>query len=696
MIKSIELGNFLSHRDTKIDFDNRGVTVFIGNNGAGKSSVVDGITFALFGKHTRKNNNQLIRKGKSQGYTRVDFMISEKNYRVERKIENKTTWSKLLEEKDGKWITIVEGERKQFGESVTRHIEGLIGMDFEKLKVASIVQQGELNTIIKAKPKEFKELINTVIGIDKLDIASERLKILLKKFREEIKQKYNYDDTQITFLERQIDEREKEIKNNMPIKKGLEERKQKINDRIAELEEKNRSESKKAEKLELLRYKKKELVEYAKKTHSSILEEIKIHEDKVKDCEARFNTIKNGSNSKEMLDSVESKIEDATKKVQNEKLNQTRLVEQEKLAKKLQLSNGRCPVCDTRVEILKPIFQQDHIRKEIIQANENIQGLEREISTYSKRKKELKDTVERIKDAEAVLRTHKIKNISELETIKEQISTKKLKIQKIPTIINQDKLKDISSLDSHTTLLYDKITILEEETRGFNLDLSQSIKIELEQKRKELVDLSQRYGSVINEIKRNQEQCEQLHEIVIELGHVSKYMSRIENIQKNVFDREGPVSTSFRTWAHNTISVKASEYLSVLNTDIQRIELSEKSKDVSITCYTKSATMEINSLSGGEQVSVALSIRLGMAHLIGSSRLDLIVLDEPTMHLDVERRKLLVKVLSQLSDVTSDIENSKTQFIIITHDSEIFEDASVEQMYQFSSNLEKGTIVKLA
>ena len=66
---------------------------------------------------------------------------------------------------------------------MTRKIEEYIGLDFEKLKIASIVQQGELNSIIKAKPKEFKELMNAVIGIDKLDLSSENMKTVLKNFR---------------------------------------------------------------------------------------------------------------------------------------------------------------------------------------------------------------------------------------------------------------------------------------------------------------------------------------------------------------------------------------------------------------------------------------------------------------------------------------------------------------------------------
>jgi exonuclease SbcC len=73
-----------------------------------------------------------------------------------------------------------------------------------------------------------------------------------------------------------------------------------------------------------------------------------------------------------------------------------------------------------------------------------------------------------------------------------------------------------------------------------------------------------------------------------------------------------------------------------------------------------------------------------MASMLGSSKLNLIILDEPTVHLDAERRKALVGVLSQLSNL-SNVQNPM-QFIIITHDSEIFEDSTVDQIYKFESN----------
>ena len=216
MIKSIELVDFLSHSDTKLEFDNN-ATVFVGQNGAGKSSIIDAITFALFGEHTRKNNKSLIRRGTNQGFTKIEFSANGKNYQALRKIDSKgTLTAQFSEDINGKLKTIAEGERKQFDESMTEQIEKTFGIDFEKLKIASIVQQGELSSIIKAKPKEFKELLNAIIGIDRLDVALSSMRTVQREFRNHIQEKLGYDDTQIIRIENKITECKNESKNSKP------------------------------------------------------------------------------------------------------------------------------------------------------------------------------------------------------------------------------------------------------------------------------------------------------------------------------------------------------------------------------------------------------------------------------------------------------------------------------------------------
>ena len=196
-----------------------------------------------------------------------------------------------------------------------------------------------------------------------------------------------------------------------------------------------------------------------------------------------------------------------------------------------------------------------------------------------------------------------------------------------------------------------------------------------------------------DKIEKAKKQSQVIEKSIVELEKVKKYMLRLDKIQSNVFSRDGSVAISLRSWALNSISVKASEYLSILNTKIQRIALSEKAKNVSIACHSKTEVLELESLSGGEKVSVALALRLGMASLLGASNLNLMILDEPTTHLDTERKKSLVDVLSQLSR----IEKSQLpmQFLIITHDAEIFENSNVEQIYKFESREEGSRVTAL-
>ena len=90
---------------------------------------------------------------------------------------------------------------------------------------------------------------------------------------------------------------------------------------------------------------------------------------------------------------------------------------------------------------------------------------------------------------------------------------------------------------------------------------------------------------------------------------------------------------------------------------------------------------------------MALALRLGMARLLGSSNLNLMILDEPTTHLDAERKKSLVEVLAQLTEIS----NSQTpmQFLIITHDAEIFENEHVGQVHEFKSTEEGSKVTPL-
>ena len=142
------------------------------------------------------------------------------------------------------------------------------------------------------------------------------------------------------------------------------------------------------------------------------------------------------------------------------------------------------------------------------------------------------------------------------------------------------------------------------------------------EKQSELSQIDQEMGRMLEKIDLAKKEIDVIKKIILELKKVRRIYFKLEKIETNIFNKKGSVATSLRSWALNSISLKASEYLSSLNTKIQRISLSEKD----ITCYSNTEVLDLKSLSGGESVSIALALRLGMASLLGSSNLNLMIL----------------------------------------------------------------------
>src|SRR5918994_1248926 len=225
MIKDIQLKNFIAHKNTKIEFC-KGITIFLGHNGSGKSSIIDAVTFSLFGKHTRKSNKNLVRRGANHAMAQMRFALNSKEFQAIRALNGSglQSFSQLVLVSDGDKIVnkpIVGGERRQFGESMSVEIARVLGLNYEKLRVAGVVQQGELVKIVEAQPKDFKELLNGLIGIDRLDSAYETMRNVIVGFRERLRDEIGYTDEEVPKVERLLEEKigqlEKEIERLEPL-----------------------------------------------------------------------------------------------------------------------------------------------------------------------------------------------------------------------------------------------------------------------------------------------------------------------------------------------------------------------------------------------------------------------------------------------------------------------------------------------
>src|SRR5258708_18817591 len=81
----LELINFLAYRQpAPLDFTGIHVAVLCGENGAGKSSLLDAMTWALWGRSRAKTDTELVHQGQSEMRVEFTFALDDQAYKVER------------------------------------------------------------------------------------------------------------------------------------------------------------------------------------------------------------------------------------------------------------------------------------------------------------------------------------------------------------------------------------------------------------------------------------------------------------------------------------------------------------------------------------------------------------------------------------------------------------------------------------
>ena len=685
MLRSIELVNFLSHGDNTISL-NPGITVFMGHNGSGKSSVIDGLTFALFGKHTRPNNKELVKYGESKGQASVEFSINGKDYKATRNLTAKgALTARFYDITDGKEDLIAEGERAQLGnDTMSNAIESTIGLDFEKIKIASIVQQGELEKIIKAKPKEFKELLNSIITIDKLDDANTAMKEVREQFRTHVKSEFGYDDEDMDIVSKNISDFEKDIEESEPLIEKLELEKTEKEKIISELKQKIEKLRAQESMINQLETRKTEMFEYARQKIVDIGDKNEEIEGKIQECEHSFSIISNSGELESQIREGKTELDKIAKDILEFSNKQSKLDANVSLAEKLKLKDGKCPVCDSEVDHLNEIFQIEHIKYETNLIRDSITKLEQKQNKIEQKNVELERTVEEQRDAKATLKANNVNGKSDITKLKEELESGIKHCEIVSNSLKTKQIVQLASIDMHAKQLSENISKLEEQTQGFDQKIFSNLKGELDSNQYSLRRIDTDYGATTARLDSAKKGLEESTSVLKELEIAREYVLRLEKIQETVYKVDGPVAKSLRSWALNTISQNASRYLGMLNTKINKIQLQEDTRKIDIICKRGSTKYDLGSLSGGERVTVAIALRLGMAHLLESSRLNFMIMDEPTNFLDAEHKIELVNVLTQLSSMKKLDSETPLQLLIITHDTEIFENAEIDNIYRFS------------
>ncbi|MFL6511420.1 MAG: AAA family ATPase [Nitrososphaera sp.] len=694
MIKDIQLKNFIAHKDTKIEFC-KGVTIFLGHNGSGKSSIIDAVTFSLFGKHTRKSNRNLVRRGANHAMAQMHFALNSKEFEATRVLNGSglQSFSQLVLVSDGdKKVNkpIVGGERRQFGESMSVEIARVLGLNYEKLRVAGVVQQGELTRIVEAQPKEFKELLNGLIGIDRLDSAYETMRNVIIGFRERLRDEIGYTDEEVPKVESLLEQKEKQLKEGSSLLKEFEDERSLLEEKLAHLENEIERMEPVIQKTQELQNCEKLLVRHVIERRSHLSTEVNRMERVVIEAKNLLEVLKTKEEVQIRLKMIKAESEEIHSKLEENEGIIGKLHGFLECASKLHIADGKCPVCNSTVTKINEMYNLDHIQLGISRRSEEKYKLQVAKVELKKEEQELLEQDKKIVAAEKFLSNNSILSENDLAPIEEDLDSKKNYLAKLPhqiAYVGDDPFKLV--IDGISKTLAEEIIALRRKISGLSVQQYTDAKLERTRLIQELQNASARTGEYRRVLSDAQAAIDSAKHAIDQLRQAYEFAKVLERIRSVIFNRDGMVGISLRSWALGVISQKASEYASLFNIGISRIELTEEAREVAITCYGRQGEIDMDSLSGGEKVAVALALRLSIAYMMGSNKLDFIILDEPTAHLDEERRRGLVRILS---DAFREGVGPLTQLIIITHDSEIFENSEVDQIFRFTMTTDGSCI----
>ena len=265
---SLSLRNFLSYGEEvpPLDFTQFHVACLTGGNGHGKSALLDGITYALWGQARKsRSDEELCRIGAREMRVDFDFALGEKHFRVIRSWRRTKRGVPALDlqvESDGVFRTLSEGE----GINPTqRRINELLSMDYDTFVNSAFIVQGRADEFTQKNARQRKEVLGRILGLGRYDQLqgmarvryqehqrqSETLQTRLGELDAELAKRENYEselravDDHLALLGSEISSREKAQAELETQRLELD----RIRQRVAELEREQQRVSERAQQV---------------------------------------------------------------------------------------------------------------------------------------------------------------------------------------------------------------------------------------------------------------------------------------------------------------------------------------------------------------------------------------------------------------------------------------------------------------
>jgi exonuclease SbcC len=182
----LKLRNFMCYRDNvpPLDFTGIHLACLSGDNGNGKSAIIDAMTWALWGKSRAKSADDLVHTTQTEMEVEFDFTILEQLYRIIRKRSKpKKRTGAGQSTLDFQIITsdsILPITGNTIDQTQQKIIE-VLHMDYDTFINSAFLRQGHADEFTRQDPARRKEVLANILGLSLYDELEDRARGLVKK-----------------------------------------------------------------------------------------------------------------------------------------------------------------------------------------------------------------------------------------------------------------------------------------------------------------------------------------------------------------------------------------------------------------------------------------------------------------------------------------------------------------------------------